>query len=240
MKRKSWFGVGGSIAGAIAILAGCNAVLGIDEAKLALDAGPGGGNPYSLSCANYCSVMNRFCQTGTPASDNTEYLSDPICNKICNDGFPAPADGGVVDAEPPAPTSGDLYCRIWHANFAGQTGLFHEHCAHAGPLGGNTCDDSVSDPCAVFCALDLKYCTDPSQYRNMTDCLNTCRADAGYPGFPYQVDPANNAVTDLAATGNTLNCRMYHLENVLLEGPSIHCPHTGPEGGGPGFCVDNP
>ncbi len=228
-------------AGVVAAIAACNSVLGIHEATLVLDAGPDGGaaNPYALDCATYCAVMNENCQTEAPPGAITEYLSTAICNKICNDGFPPPPDAGGVDADLPAPSSGDLYCRLWHANYASVTQDFHTHCPHAGPLGGNTCDDDTSDPCAVFCSLDLKYCSDPAEYKSVADCLNTCRADAGYPGFPYQVNMSDPTVTDLQATGNTLNCRMYHLENALLGDPAFHCPHTGPGGGGAGFCVDS-
>ena len=95
-----------------------------------------------------------------------------------------------------------------------------------------------NDPCREFCILDLAFCTgDAAAYTSVEDCVNACAPDAGgYMGYPYNINPNDPEVTDLATSGDTLNCRMYHLENFLLTGLAIHCTHTSLSGNG--VCVN--
>jgi hypothetical protein len=241
------------------IAAGCNSVFGINEAQLFTEGGAkpdseanevygdGGvddaalafdGNPYQLSCVTYCAVIQQTCtQVGT--TSNQEYLSPEVCNDICPLFESTATPNGAVDPNSPFPTTDTLNCRIWHVNAArGGPSEAHVHCPHAGPLGGTICG---SDPCIDFCTMDLAFCTgDAAAYTSMNDCLNACRPDAGpdggYPGFPYNVNHMDPEVVDLAATGNTLNCRMYHLENYLNTDNDVHCSHTSQSGGG--VCVN--
>ncbi len=227
---------------------GCNSVLGIDSASPEpVDAGPGGKadtgafqTSYTLSCSNYCTLMSEACGPTSAAGDNTEYLGadGSVCNTICPNSEPT---GEVLDpATEPTPDN-TLNCRVWHAN-AALIGDPHIHCAHAGPLGGDMCDPNASDPCTPFCTLDLALCTGANQvYASVADCLAACRPDGGYGGFPYNLNTTDTEITDLATQfqsgSNTLNCRMYHLENAVFFGdPGTHCPHT--SAGGGGICVD--
>ena len=96
-----------------------------------------------------------------------------------------------------------------------------EYCRIAGPLGGGTCG---TDPCNLFCTLDVQYCNSSAintpAYANNMECLNDCRGDAGYP---YVLTGP-----DLLDRTNTLNCRFWHLENAYgsAGAGTFHCPHT--------------
>jgi hypothetical protein len=227
----------GVVSASVVALMACNAVLGIDKAQLALpEAGAhdaGLTRDADLNCENYCSLVAAEC-TGRAA----EYIpgSPEVCQSLCPH-FKSVSYGTVDDtavislAEADDPSQFDasadsLNCRLWHVNFAITTQMPILHCPHAGPLGGEKCG---GDPCAKFCELEMAACKDVPQYDSGADCLNACRPDAGYPGFPYLVGAEGGVGTVTA--GNTLDCRMYHTEAALKkdpnEGPSFHCPHTG-------------
>ncbi len=243
------------LSGGAALLLACNAILGIGAAtrepaeggaapdeggesggSSGGDAGTAVMNPYHLDCATYCAVMQQNCRNEN-LTDNQEYLSPPdtACTTICPLFESVAVEGGTVDKTEATPMTNTLNCRIWHANAA--AGDPHVHCPHAGPLGGNMCQDP-GGACEEFCNLDLAICVgDAAAYPSVTDCMNGCLPDAGgYPGFPYNVNPTDNEVSDLASSGNSLNCRMYHLENYLFTGEALHCSHTAQSGGG--VCVD--
>jgi hypothetical protein len=219
------------VCGALSMAAGalaCNAVLGIDEASLEPSSGDGGLAPDAGvfvakdDCADYCNDMAQSCG----ALMNQEYLTTDVCNKLCAFHVSTYDEQGVnqpVDVSATSPTaSGDtLYCRVWHAHAALENPVVH--CPHAGPLGAQMCG---TDPCNDFCSMALNFC--PSSYLGMDDCLNDCHPDAGYPGYPYLIGDAS----DLQDEGNTLNCRMYHLENFLFTKNPIHCSHITIDGGG--------
>lgn len=253
---RAWVLLGFAGVATGSLLLACNGILGISEAKLepaeagpleagsgdagtpdAGDGGTDGGsfNSYLLDCATYCRVIGSNCKVVGTQSD-TEYLSDQVCNMICPQFERVPTPSGAVDPGEPTPMTDTLNCRIWHANAAqGGPAESHTHCPHAGPLGGNMCGMS---PCQVFCNLDLTFCTgDAAAYGSIAECVSACAPDGGDGGFPYNINPGDPEVTDLVSTGgNTLNCRMYHLENFLLTGQAIHCSHTSQSGGG--VCVN--
>jgi hypothetical protein len=232
--------VGACGLGLAAGLFACNAVLGIDEASQ--EDGGGGdagsldaGNLYAVSCDNYCNLMAQVCKPSA-AGDNTEYQPGDagICARICAQ-FEASGAATVPQDPEPAP-SDTLDCRVWHANAARLVDP-HVHCPHAGPLGGQSTCNNNGDPCEPFCKLDIAFCTgDAAVYTGYDDCIGACHPDGGYPGFPYHVDVNDPEVTDLASQfqggSNTLNCRLYHLQNYLRTGDPIHCTHTSQSGGG--------
>jgi hypothetical protein len=244
---RAWFTRAAALTAIAAALVGglarCNAVLGIERASL-LDAGaetaPGAPNTYAVNCTNYCTLMAANCKA-TSQGDDTEYqVSDAgICEIMCN--VRDNLGDTMISADTVQPHADSLSCRVWHANAAASGS--HVHCPHAGPLGGMKCDDdNYDDGCIPFCTLDLSICTgQAAAYASYGDCLNACRKDGGYPGFQYRVDSLDPEVSDLATqfqnTGNTLNCRLYHLQNYLRTHLAVHCTHTAQSGGG--VCVDN-
>jgi hypothetical protein len=229
-----------AVAGALVLpglLLACNAILGINEASLApADAGPevqaSANASYALDCDAYCSVIGANCQASS-LGDDTEYLSAGVCRAMCAIFESTATEGGVVDPNTEPPPADTLNCRVWHANAAAHSP--HTHCPHSGPLGANLCDDvAQGGACKAFCTLNVAFCTgDAAAYTSYGDCLNACLPDAGgYAGFPYQVSPTDREVRDLQTSGNTLNCRMYHLENFLFTNAAVHCSHTTPSGNG--------
>ncbi len=155
-------------------------------------------------CDRYCDLVMKNC-TG----DNAEYLSRSICMKMC----PAFEIGA---------TSGDtahatLGCRVYHANEAATAPA--EHCRAAGPLGGRRCG---KDPCEPFCTLAVTYCAPPKAVPypgGIADCQAACKT------FPYLVGDAGDTTFE---SGNTLNCRLWHLETAYTSDDfgMFHCPHA--------------
>ncbi|HEY1691414.1 MAG TPA: hypothetical protein VGG39_04590 [Polyangiaceae bacterium] len=203
------------VAAAVLVLGGgllaCNGLLGIGAASLESDDGgtvdAGGGG---LSCATYCATVMQNC-----TDENAEYLSADICNAMC----PAFELGGAV-----ADTADDTVgCRLFFAQQAAQTPA--TSCRMAGPLGGNHCG---TNPCGPFCAQDIVYCngraTDagavPVPYEGgVPGCLTSCQS------YPYLTGDAGDTTSE---SGNTLNCRLWHLETAYTSNPFavFHCPHT--------------
>jgi hypothetical protein len=241
--RTSLVVAGFALAGAGAAsgwLAGCNAVLGIGEAQLEPDAGatPESGDVTSadpLTCDNYCSVINQNCQGEfqeyLPGIDGGNDLCEQICHlylaQLSQNSYP-------YYSSPEPPNENSLGCRLWHAHAAGlaSTGGPATHCRHAGPLGSTLC----GGPIAPFCGLDSEYCTDDNNIFVYDGGTSSACEDslagvlAANPGF-YQ-DQDSGDIRDPQSTqiesGNTLNCRLWHLETGMLESdPATHCPHTG-------------
>lgn len=218
-RERKWLATGGAIAGAIAILAGCNAVLGIDEAKVdptlgaadgstgegGTEAGVDSGGP--ASCAGYCATVMQNCK-----GVNQEYVRIETCVAMCQHLEPGlPGDR----------TQDSLECRNYHAGAAAGDPNFH--CRHAGPLGGGHCG---TDLCVPYCLLDQALCSgmSPPPYANESACRTACAT------FPY-LQPADAGDLSFTGMSETLNCRLYHLEAAYdptnSAAASTHCPHTG-------------
>ena len=237
-------------------LVACNGVLGIDSAMLDPDASTEAGavaDSDPLTCANYCKVVSQNC-----SGEFVEYLPSEVgaagatdpCMYLCtnylsrNLGTYAPPTGPEPVAEMGQP--GTLSCRLWHAHAAGSTKHPEIHCRHAGPLGSELC----GDPCASFCNLDFSYCVDDNSvpaYSSQAQCQSACTDMVGTTapdaGFVYDqtigdlVDDAGGQTN----SGNTLNCRLWHLETSIQESmPSMHCWHTASPSLNPGGLPGGP
>jgi|SRR5579859_1758205 len=181
------------------------------------ETGTGGeAGPAPLNCTSYCAAVMSEC-TGA----NAQYLSTDACVNACAN-FPV---GTAAD------TSGNtLGCRTYHAMLAATMPI--PHCWHAGPYGYGACGDE----CAGFCLLATTWCTPAGgfdggapPYTNDTTCLTSC---AGYK----QIDAADGGVgldggfyAQGPGSGNTLDCREYHLGASLKGGADqqLHCQHPG-------------
>lgn len=156
-------------------------------------------------CESYCNAVVQNC----PSS---EYNDVPTCLSLC----PAFDLGQDTDTN-----KDSLGCR---AHYAALAATDPSNCRAAGPLGGGVCG---SDVCANFCQLDTFACVganaqfDGGEVGCETDCLAL---------FPDYLTDAGN---DLAiSAGNSLNCRIWHLEAAVAPGGGAamlaeHCPHTG-------------
>ena len=78
----------------------------------------------------------------------------------------------------------------------------------------------VSENLVAFCDVDLVACpTSLTKYTDVNDCVSKCHNWG--QGFTGPI---------LDSTGNTLQCRVYHLELSQTGDPNdltTHCPHTG-------------
>jgi hypothetical protein len=194
------------------LLFACNVILGVERATQIQDAGTADAavDAAQTACQAYCATIEKNC-TG----ENREYISPEICVAMC-----ARYEPGV-----PGDQSNDsLACRMLHATRAA-TDPSNE-CSQAGPLATGPCN---SNPCGPFCLLTFSLCNPISQFP-FDGGEQGCRAECSK--FPYiSADAGDAAAGDiLYTTGNTLNCRLYHLESAFdPNNPSAsltHCPHT--------------
>jgi hypothetical protein len=203
-------GVVSAVTGLVSV-GGCNAILGINAATAENDADTGTGDATAidaapgLTCDFYCATVMHNCQGAS-----AEYVNTATCMTAC----PIFEPGTTYATDTMDDTLG---CRIYHALAA--AGDPSNHCRQAGPVGGDHCGDR----CEAFCNLDTSYCTAPNPvaYANPAACREACNSGS----FPYLTGDAG----DLSLTsGDTLNCRIYHLEAAMqsASAASFHCPHT--------------
>lgn len=87
------------------------------------------------------------------------------------------------------------------------------------PLDAGTTDAGTAMLCADYCSIAEAHCTGADQlYPDRASCLASCAA------FPL------GASSDQA--GNSLYCRLYHVDQPAAQDPALHCPHAGASGGG--------
>ncbi len=159
-------------------------------------------------CTAYCDLMAQSC-TGT----NAEYISDAVCNAMCTN----------FDMGKTGDTSGDtLGCRMTYAQKAASDPV--TYCQQAGPVA-----TGCIDPCSAFCTLDDDLCT-PAGLFPYDAGPPSCETACAQYTYLRTVDAGDAGDTDLTG-GNTLNCRIYHLESAYDPTNSTnvhtHCPHTG-------------
>jgi len=196
-------------------------------------------------CGTYCRLVNQNCTIQYQEYLPTEVMANvDVCLKLCSymsRGTYSPYPDGTPEKKD------TIACRLWHANAAGDLirngmGAPATHCKHAGPLGSEECCEQC-DPCQKFCDLDWHYCSEEATIAtalrpyggDVTKCIMACSSDAGFPYVPpYDLnDPGGKPFEQ----GNTLNCRLWHLEKAITSHmPEIHCPHTDQSGGGPSYC----
>ncbi len=190
---------------------------GTDATTGETDAGTGtDSGPAPLTCTSYCSAVMSEC-TGPDA----QYASTDACMNACKN-FPV---GTAAD------TSGNtLGCRTYHAALAKTQA--NPHCWHAGPYGYGGCGTE----CEGFCTLATTWCT-PSggfdggapPYTNDATCLTACAGFARIDAADGGVGLDGGYTATGPASGNTLDCREYHLGASLAGGAmqQLHCQHPG-------------
>lgn len=98
------------------------------------------------------------------------------------------------------------------------TSLFVVGCGTSGEEESPT----PTSACTSYCADELTVCTgDNAQYADEASCLSACESFA-------------TTGTDGDTSGDTLQCRVYHL-GAAESDPATHCAHSGESGGG--VCV---
>ena len=155
---------------------------------------------------------------------NSQYQSTAECMTACQ--YIPAGDAG---------SGNTLQCHYQHATYAGSIGP-NPHCWHAGPYGWGVCGDQCGD----FCQITANYCTPDGgftadsgpPYANVSDCTTAC-AGFAMVGGDSGVAIVDGGFTSMGpASGNTLDCREWHLENALLNGSGsatqqLHCTHVG-------------
>jgi hypothetical protein len=173
-----------------------------------------GVNPVPpLSCDKYCALVQSHCK-----GEHAQYASEDDCLAFCEHVPPG-------DPSEPKGTAG-MYCREW---YAGNPSLSdpEKYCAAAGPFGGGICGDR----CTAFCQIALSACAPdggsagaapyPTLPKCKTECVEYTYREAGVDGGGEGLDGPKS--------GDTLNCRLYHLRKAVRDAGS--CEDLGPDGG---------
>lgn len=167
-------------------------------------AGPAGLGECGNKCAAYCTLLASACETDFSSLDNCEASCEVLAE-----------EGGGFDS---SRTTGDTVdCRIYHSSAALDEP--ETHCGHAAFLATDLCVEGSDTPtCTTYCRNVMAACRgDNAIYASDEECLDTC------PDFEV------GSLEDQA--GDTLGCRQYHA-GAALTGPTDHCPHASPDGGG--------
>jgi hypothetical protein len=154
----------------------------------------------TVSCNTYCTDIMSNCLAG-----NLQYNSVADCTIACTF-MPV----GIY-AQP----GNTVGCRQFQATQQPAPTT----CPFAGPFGATPQSGfcvTGSGICDEFCQIAVGQC--PSAYSSLANCKNLCGAYVVQTGQPFGV---------LApVSGDTLNCRTYHLM-AALSNPSVHCAHIG-------------
>lgn len=165
-------------------------------------------NSQSDPCPQYCIDIANTCTANDsqyPSTDNSA-----TCLQICRNG---------INALPEAGTN-TVACRELNVSSAKDEtdpNAKHQDCVGAG-ISAINCGASQ---CEAFCAADIALCTGTNSPYNgvLADCISAC---AGWgTSFDGQL---------LGSTGDTLQCRTYHLElsqTGIASDLITHCGHTG-------------
>ena len=170
--------------------------------------------PGEPTCEAYCTEVGEVC-TG----DNAQYADVDACLAYCET-----AGGWSAGAEDD--TSGNtIGCRHEQARSARalEGEALAESCQAAGPSGADVCGSW----CENYCHLAINNCTAENElYASAVDCGAAC-----------STLPERGSAGD--SSGNTVQCRIYHLGvagSAGDESAGVHCPHGGEDGAG--VCVD--
>jgi hypothetical protein len=161
------------------------------------------------SCSDYCDLVMAHCQ-----GDATQYASENECLAFC--------------ARMPAGKAGDTHnhsraCRQFYAGSPALTDAM-SYCLAAGPFGGGICGDR----CTAFCQLASTVCfpdTGQSEqseavapphvlpYDSLPACATACAS------FDYEQANAEGGGEgpEGPTGGNTLNCRLYELRQIIVQ-----------------------
>lgn len=191
-----------------------------DEGGIRKDGGPvlpPEGGAYDAAapampepaCGTYCDLVMESCK-----DDHAQYASKDECLEICKR-LP-PGDAGDME-------SNSVACRQYYAGSPARTSA-PNYCAAAGPFGGGVCGDR----CPIFCDLSLTACAPDAgnaPFAGYPECQTAC-SDFAYreAGVDGGGEPP-----DGPESGDTLNCRLYHLRAAIHDGSG--CTNLGADSG---------
>jgi hypothetical protein len=197
--------------------AGCESLLGLEEAAVDPDTGMtedpagdqggeggsgasdpsdggGGAGGEAPICEQYCEAVMAGC-TGEFAV----YGDEAACHAVCAAmplGNPGDAGGNTVE------------CRLTHAKSASSEPSFY--CPMAGPSGNGVCGTIASK---AWSGSDAQWATEH-------DCRVACALlpDLG----TYSVDPQFDMYE-----GDHVQCRIFHASAAAVSDADAHCKHVG-------------
>lgn len=235
------------IGSAMALGAGCAAVLDVEDAKCDPDfdeACSGGGDettddettgdnttgeettgeettappepaaPDAAATADLLAdACEEYCQTVIDACEAIpQFKTASGCQSVCEAMYAFGEDDSAGE--------NTVQCHLQVAeNALNFSDGLEDNCVSAGPMGsacGGACDN--------YCDQMEQYC--PEEFEKMDDCVDLCR-DVPRADVPY---------TDQFPAGNTLECRVYHVQLAVLQQPNrlTHCGHAA----GNSLCAD--
>lgn len=136
----------------------------------------------------------------------------------------------LADAVPADPCEGGASCVVTYGR---HSSCINNACVcdtgyQKTPIGNNTLclsSQAAAKPtCSGYCRDAMDWCIGSNAiYDSMENCLTNC---ATFPVIESQTEPG---VYPVLTTGNSLNCRSYHL-HVEGGSPKVHCPHAAYDG----------
>jgi hypothetical protein len=154
----------------------------------------------AISCDNYCTLAMLNC-----TATNAIYVDKGTCLSMC---------ANMTLGTAPDTSNDTVACRQSYAQAAAMNPS--TNCPIAGLTGGDTCGTSH---CKAWCAQDVAVCG-TTAFATKAACETACAS------FTYSTTSGDIAAT----TGNTMNCRIYHVEKAAQNAGALkatHCPHTG-------------
>jgi hypothetical protein len=180
-------------------LPSCRQLAGIDDAHLDPALADGATEAAATNvCSSYCSAVMQYC-TG----DFAVYGSEAACEAIC----------AQLPVGNPGDTIGNtVHCRLRNAELAGETGEPNVHCPAAAPGASGVCGSN----CEGYCVLMQQICSVrfAQAFQGLVDCQAQCAAL-----------PTLGAFNLSQASGNSVNCRLWHVSAAALD-PGAHCGHA--------------
>jgi hypothetical protein len=151
------------------------------------------------SCMKYCESVQENCK-----GEHAQYATLYDCMTFCAHLPP----GDPLDKEKEA----SLACRQYYAGTPAKAQP-EAYCVAAGPYGGGICGDR----CTGFCQITLSTCAPDAgyaPYASLPDCKTAC---AEYTFKDAGVDGGGEGL-DGPSSGDTLNCRLHLLREIVLDG----------------------
>lgn len=233
--------VGGVSLGIALLGGGCAAVLDVEEATCDPDfdkacsgggeettddetngdqtngqdtSAPDPGVPDAAATADLLAdACEEYCQTVIDACEAVpQFKTASGCQSVCEAMYLFGDDDNTGE--------NTVQCHLQAAeNALNFSDGMEDNCVSAGPMGL-----SCGGGCNNYCDQMEHYC--PEEFEKMDNCIDLCR-DVPRADVPY---------TDGFPAGNTLECRVYHVQLAVLQQPNrlIHCGHAA----GNSLCAD--
>ncbi|MEO8182437.1 MAG: hypothetical protein ABI895_26675 [Deltaproteobacteria bacterium] len=179
------------------------------------DAGPDSSQPEREPCTRYCDAISSTCLPGVGSvPDNRAYLDRDACLKLC------PYFPRAVAGDPAGGNTLECRLALLDSAEAAEASAACQAAGRSGQVGANlVCGSS----CAAYCSLMQQIC--PTEFSALApSCESVC---AGLD------DELAFDVTGDERSGNTVQCRLWHLGLAATCDPTgvatclpLHCGHS--------------